>query len=51
MAAPVAVSSYIMAKDMNSDHVLAGQLVVLTTVLCGFTLFAGIYLLRVLSLI
>lgn len=51
MAAPTAVSSYIMAKDMNSDYVLAGQLVVLTTVLCGFTLFAGIYLLRVLSLI
>ena len=50
-AAPTAVSSYIMAKDMKSDHVLAGQLVILTTIMCGVTLFAGIYLLRVLRLI
>ena len=51
MAAPTAVSSYIMSKNMKSDHILAGQLVILTTALCGVTLFGGIYLLRVLGLI
>lgn len=44
--APTSVTSYIMAKDMKSDHVLSGQLVILTTLLCGLTLFVGIYLLR-----
>lgn len=48
--APTSVTSYIMARDMNSDHVLSGQLVVLTTLLCGFTLFIGIYLLRTLGM-
>jgi len=50
-AAPTSVTSYVMARDMNSDHVLAGQLVILTTLLCGVTLFIGIFLLRTLGLI
>lgn len=50
-AAPTSVTSYVMARDMKSDHVLAGQLVILTTLICGLTLFAGIFLLRTLSLI
>lgn len=44
--APTSVTSYIMAKDMKSDHILSGQLVILSTLLCGLTLFVGIYLLR-----
>ena len=49
--APTAVSSFIMAKNMKSDHALAGQILLITTVMCLFTLFAGIYILRTLSLI
>lgn len=49
-AAPTSVTSYIMARDMKSDHILSGQLVILTTLLCGFTLFIGIYLLRTLGM-
>jgi len=36
---PTAISSYIMAKNMNSDGPLANQIVLLTTFLCMFTIF------------
>ncbi len=39
-ATPVAVSSAVMAKEMGGDDELAGQLVVWTTLVSGFTLFA-----------
>lgn len=48
---PTAVSSYIMAKNMGSNHKLAGQILLISTVLCAFTLFLGIYILTSLSLI
>jgi len=48
---PTAVSSYIMAKNMNSDHELAGQILLLTTMLCLFTIFVGIFILKSLALI
>lgn len=41
---PVAVSSAVMATEMGADEVLAGQLVVWTTVLSLFTLFVQIAL-------
>lgn len=44
--APTAVSSYIMAKNMGNDHELAAQILLFTTVLCAFTIFAGIFLLK-----
>ncbi|MCR5153207.1 MAG: AEC family transporter [Lachnospiraceae bacterium] len=43
---PVAVSSAIMAGEMGGDDVLAGQLVVFTSVVSIFTMFAAIALLR-----
>ncbi len=43
---PVAVSSAIMAGEMGCDDQLAGQLVVFTSVISIFTLFAAIALLR-----
>jgi len=49
--APTAVSSYIMAKNMNSDSDLAGQIILVTTILSGFTLFFGAFILRSLQLI
>ena len=49
--APTAVSSYIMAKNMNSDSDLAGQIILVTTILSGFTLFLGAFVLRSLQLI
>jgi hypothetical protein len=49
--APTAISSYILAANMNGDADLAGQIVLLTTLLSGFTLFAGAYVLRALALI
>lgn len=48
---PSAVSSYIMAKNMKSDHELAGQILLLTTLLCLVTLFGGIFVLKTLGLI
>lgn len=48
---PTAVSSYIMAKNMKSDHELAGQIILLTTLLCMFTLFGGVFALKYAGLI
>ena len=48
--APTAVSSYIMAKNINSDADLAGQIILVTTILSGFTLFLGAFVLRSLQL-
>ena len=49
--APTAVSSYIMAKKMNNDHELAAQILLLSTMLCVFTIFIGIFILKSLGLI
>ena len=49
--APTAVSSYIMAKKMDNDHELAAQILLLSTFLCAFTIFAEIFVLRSLALI
>ena len=49
--APTAVSSYVMAQNMGADGDLAGQLVVLTTIFSGITLFAQTALLKGLALI
>lgn len=43
---PVAVSSVPMAQEMDADAALAGQLVVWSTVISGFTLFAATFLLK-----
>ena len=48
--APTAISSYVMAKSMHSDAELAGQIILITTVLSVVTLFAGSYILRYLHL-
>jgi len=48
---PVAVSSAIMAQEMDNDGVLAGQLVVWTSILSIFTLFVAILLLKGLGLL
>lgn len=45
-ASPAAVSGYIMAQNENADHHLAGQIVVITSILSCFTLFIFIALLR-----
>lgn len=49
--APTAVSSYIMAKKMDNDHELAAQILLLSTMVCVLTIFAGIFILRSLGLI
>lgn len=48
---PVAVSSAIMAQEMDNDGVLAGQLVVWTSFVSIVTLFFFIYALRTLGLL
>ncbi|MBQ8311063.1 MAG: AEC family transporter [Clostridia bacterium] len=45
-ATPVAVSSVPMAQEMNSDAILAGQLVVWTTLVSALTVFLSAFLLR-----
>lgn len=45
-ASPVAVASAIMAKEMNNDHILAGQIVVWTTMVSGITIFLFIFIFK-----
>ncbi len=45
-ATPVAVSSVPMAQEMNSDVVLAGQLVIFTTIASFFTVGVAAFLLK-----
>jgi len=45
-ASPTAVSSYIMAKAMDSDADLAGAIVMLTTLGSVLTIFAGVFILK-----
>lgn len=51
LAAPTTVSSYVMAKNMDNDHVLASNAIVITTLLSSVTLTAWVYILRVLGTI
>lgn len=51
LASPTTVSSYIMAKNMDNDDVLASSIIVLTTFLSSITLTAWIFILRYLALI
>lgn len=48
-APPVAVSSAIVAQEMDNDGILAGQLVVWTSIASMFTLFLFIFALRTLG--
>lgn len=48
---PTTISSYIMAKNMDSDEVLAGQIVLLSTLMSAFTLFFAFFMMRFLELV
>lgn len=50
-SSPVAVSSAIMAREMGNDEILAGQLVVWTSVASVFTIFLSAMLLRTLGML
>jgi predicted permease len=50
-ASPAAISGYIMAQNENADSHLAGQNVVLTSVISCFTLFIFIAVLKELNLL
>lgn len=50
-SSPTAVSSYIMAKNMGSDHNLASQILLYTTILSVITMFIGIFIVKSLGLI
>ncbi|MGI6167351.1 MAG: AEC family transporter [Eubacteriales bacterium] len=43
---PAAVASYIMAKNMGSDGELAGQILLITSMLCPITVFLGVFIMR-----
>ena len=49
--APVAVSSQVTAQEMGADGELAGQLIVVTSILSCFTIFGFIYVLNAMSLL
>ena len=50
-ASPVAVSSAVMAKEMDNDRDLANQLVIYTTIFSTFTIFIYIVILRGMGLV
>ncbi len=45
-ATPIAVSSVPMAQEMKADSALAGQLVIFTTIVSAFTIFAAAFILK-----
>lgn len=45
-AAPCALSSYTMARQMHSDYQLAGNTVVFSSALCCFTMFLWLYIFK-----
>lgn len=49
--APSAISSYIMAKNMKSDAELAGQILLVSTIMSLGTIFAGVFILKTIGLI
>ena len=48
---PTAISSYIMAKNMNSDASLANQIVLMTTLVSMFTIFLFSFVLKTMGLV
>ena len=46
LASPTASTAYPMALSCDSDHELTAQLVVITSLLCSFTLFCWIFFLK-----
>ena len=50
-ATPTAVSSFTMAVEMNADGELAGQIVVVTSIMCIITIFCWVLFLRSFQLI
>jgi len=50
-SSPSAVSSYIMAKNMDNDSILAAQILLFTTAGCMVTIFGGVFILKSLSFI
>lgn len=49
-ATPCAVASFPMAQAMGSDGVLAGNTVIVTSALCGLTMFAWIFITKSLGM-
>lgn len=45
-ASPIAIASYVMAQNVNSNDELAGQLVATTTILSSLTIFCFIFILK-----
>lgn len=50
IASPVAVSSFIMAQQSNSNDELAGQIVFVSTILSSLTIFVFTYILKTINL-
>lgn len=50
-ASPTAVSSFTMAKEMEADDELAGQIVIITSIACIITLFFWVLVLRTMNFI
>lgn len=51
MASPAPVASFTMAKEMDADGELAGQIVISTSIISILTIFVWVYLLKTLNLI
>lgn len=51
IASPTAVSSFTMAIEMDADGELAGQIVIVTSIVCIFTIFFWVLLLKSLQFI
>ncbi len=50
-AVPSAIASYVMSKNMKSDYILSGQIIVMTTVMSMVSMFLGLFIMKSLSII
>lgn len=51
LGAPSAISGYVMAKEMDNDHILMSNIVVLTTLFSSVTFTLWIFALKSLNLL
>ncbi len=50
LATPAAISSYTMARNMGGDYHLAGNIVIISTAMCFFTIFSGMMVMKTMGI-
>ena len=51
LAAPTAVTSYTMTRNMGGDYDLSGNIVMISTAMSFFSIFAGMFIMKTIGII